>query len=147
LVKEKTMKMTFVMAGSLALASFLALSPAGAQQKTTKECRQEWAANRTAIAAAGKTQRVYVAECRGVQVPSTEEPSIDSSKGQFATEAQAKASCPADAVVWVNLHSKIYHASGSRSYGATRSGAYMCEKNSKDAGFRSAKPFRPTASS
>jgi hypothetical protein len=141
------MKPTFVMAGSLAVAGLVALSPAGAQQKTTKECRQEWAANRVAIAATGKTQRIFLAECRGVPLPPTAETSIDPGKGQFAIEAEAKASCPTDAVVWVNLHSKIYHASGSKSYGATKSGAYMCEKNSKDAGFRSAKPFRPTASS
>ena len=142
------MKLTFVMAGSLAVAGFLALSPAGAQQKTIKECRQEWAANRPAVAAAGKTQRMFLAECRGVPLASAAETTtIDPRKGQFATEAEAKTSCPTDAVVWVNLQSKIYHASGSKSYGATKSGAYMCEKSSKDTGFRSAKPFRPTASS
>ena len=77
------MKTTFVMAGSLALAACFALSPAGTQQKTTKECRQEWAANRAAIAAAGKTQRVFVAECRGVPLPASAEPAIEPSKGQF----------------------------------------------------------------
>ena len=141
------MKTTFVMAGSLALAACFALSPAGTQQKTTKECRQEWAANRAAIAAAGKTQRVFVAECRGVPLPASAEPAIEPSKGQFVTEAEAKTSCPTDTVVWVNLRSKIYHVNGSKSYGATKSGAYMCERTSTEAGFRASKPFRPAANS
>jgi hypothetical protein len=29
----------------------------------------------------------------------------------------------------------VYHASGSRSYGQTKQGAYMCEKDSAAAGF------------
>jgi hypothetical protein len=141
------MKISFVAAGALAVATFLTLSPAGAQQKTTKECRQEWAANRTAIAAAGKTQRVFLAECRGLPLAPAGEASIDRSKGQFTTEAEAKATCPADTVVWVNLRSMIYHVSGSKSYGSTKSGAYMCEKISTEAGFRASKPFRSLANS
>jgi len=141
------MKMTFVIATSLALAAFLALSPAGAQQKSRKECREEWAANRAAIATAGKTQRVFLAECRGIPLPPAAEATpIDPSQGQFASEAEAKATCGGgDAVVWVNLRSKVYHASDSKSYGATRSGAYMCEQKSTAAGFRAAKPFRAAA--
>jgi hypothetical protein len=48
--------------------------------------------------------------------------------GQFADEASAKARCPSDTVVWVNLPSKVYHFAGTRSYGTTKRGAYMCEK-------------------
>jgi hypothetical protein len=48
--------------------------------------------------------------------------------GQFAAEASAKARCPSDTVVWVNLPSKIYHFAGTKSYGTTKRGAYMCEK-------------------
>jgi hypothetical protein len=92
-------------------------------------------------AAAGKTQRVFLAECRGIPLPTPSALDPDASKGQFSNEAEAKASCPSDAVVWANLHSKIYHASNSKSYGATRSGAYMCEHASAAAGFRAAKPF------
>jgi len=57
--------------------------------------------------------------------------------GQFATEALAKAHCPADVVVWVNLKSKVYHFSASKDYGKTKKGAYMCEKEAE--GFRAAK--------
>jgi plastocyanin len=59
--------------------------------------------------------------------------------GQFASEAEAKASCPGDTVVWVNTNSKIYHHAGAKTYGTTKRGVYMCEKNTAAAGFRAAK--------
>jgi len=58
---------------------------------------------------------------------------------QFATEAQAKARCPRDTVVWVNLDSKIYHFTGYKDYGTTKTGAYMCERDTAAGGFRAAK--------
>jgi hypothetical protein len=58
---------------------------------------------------------------------------------QFSAEAQAKARCPADTVVWANLGSKIYHFSGHKDYGNTKTGAYMCEKDTAAAGIRAAK--------
>jgi hypothetical protein len=59
--------------------------------------------------------------------------------GEFTTEALAKASCPADLVVWANLDSKIYHFSGNKNYGNTKDGAYMCEKVALAQGVRAAK--------
>ena len=59
--------------------------------------------------------------------------------GQFATEAQAKARCPRDTVVWVNLDSKIYHFAGYKDYGNTKTGAYMCEGDTAAGDFRAAK--------
>jgi hypothetical protein len=58
---------------------------------------------------------------------------------QYVTEAQASARCAGGTVVWVNLDSKIYHYSTSRNYGHTKSGAYMCERDTAAAGFRAAK--------
>ena len=58
---------------------------------------------------------------------------------EFSTEAQAKARCPSDTVVWVNLKSKIYHFSGTKDYGNTKHGAYMCERDTSEAGMRAAK--------
>jgi uncharacterized protein (UPF0254 family) len=68
--------------------------------------------------------------------PSTGSPS---SAGQYATEAQAKASCLGDTVVWVNLRSKIYHFAGTHNYGNTMNGAYMCERDTAAQGMRAAK--------
>jgi hypothetical protein len=59
--------------------------------------------------------------------------------GQYQTEAQAKARCPGDTVVWVNLDSKIYHYSSYRNYGHTKNGAYMCERDTAAAGHRAAR--------
>jgi hypothetical protein len=62
-----------------------------------------------------------------------------SAKGDFATEALAKAHCPTDTIVWANLDSKIYHFSGNKNYGTTKEGAYMCEKDALGQGVRAAK--------
>ncbi len=56
--------------------------------------------------------------------------------GQFPTEAEARYRCPTDKVVWVNTDSHIYHYQGTRYYGATKKGAYMCEADAKAAGDR-----------
>jgi hypothetical protein len=58
---------------------------------------------------------------------------------QFTTEGQAKLRCPLDTVVWVNLSSRIYHFSGTKDYGTTKRGAYMCEKDTAGASARAAK--------
>ena len=58
---------------------------------------------------------------------------------QFSTEAQAKYRCPTGTVVWVNLKSKVYHFSGTRFYGTTEHGAYMCESDTSAEGMRAAK--------
>ncbi len=59
--------------------------------------------------------------------------------GEFSTEAEAKARCPSDTVVWVNTKSHIYHYAGTRSYGTTKQGAYMCEADASAAGDRASK--------
>jgi hypothetical protein len=58
---------------------------------------------------------------------------------QFQTEAQAKFRCPSDVVVWANLDSKIYHFSGYKSYGTTKQGAYMCERDATAQGIRASR--------
>ena len=65
--------------------------------------------------------------------------------GEYATELAARARCPSDTVVWVNTPSRIYHYSGTRYYGNTRRGAYMCEADARAAGYRAAKNRQPEA--
>jgi hypothetical protein len=134
-------------------------------EKTAKECREEWRANKAANQANGVTEKAYVAQCRGgaapaqttappppppVPLPATKAgpaapapaptaAAPPSGANEFSTEAQAKARCPSDTVVWVNLTSKIYHFSGTRNYGNTKHGAYMCERDTAAAGMRAAK--------
>ena len=50
-----------------------------------------------------------------------------------------------DAIVWVNLRSKVYHASGSPNYAKTKQGAYMCEQESMTAGYHAPKNAKPGA--
>ena len=42
-------------------------------------------------------------------------------------------------MVRANIKSKIYHFEGTRSYGNTKSGAYMCERDANSAGMRATK--------
>jgi hypothetical protein len=60
--------------------------------------------------------------------------------GQFASEAEAKGRCGAS-VVWVNTKGKshTYHYAGSRWYGTTKQGAYMCEADAGAAGYHASK--------
>ena len=58
---------------------------------------------------------------------------------QYATEGQAKFRCVGGTVVWANLDSKIYHFTGNKTYGQTKSGAYMCERDAQSQGMRAAK--------
>jgi len=46
--------------------------------------------------------------------------------------------CPGSTVVWVNEHSHIYHFPGTRDYGHTKSGAYLCEAEAQTSGNRAA---------
>jgi hypothetical protein len=166
---------------SAALIGLLAM-PVGAlaQQKTVKQCNEEWTANKASIQASGKKKSDFVAECRAGQTsaapaaaatapkapappaatappPAAAAPppsagskqattttprtaaGMPAGAGQFTTEAQAKSHCPGDTVVWANLDSKVYHFSGNKSYGNTKSGAYMCEKDTTATGMRAAK--------
>ena len=145
--------------------------------KTVKQCDQEWTANKAAIQASGKRKKDFIAECRGLaateappstpaqQTPSAPRPEptppaahppsgrttaapastrpaatgTPAAAGQFATEAAAQSHCPGDIVVWANLQSRIYHFNGTRDYGNTKKGAYMCERDTASAGFRAAK--------
>ncbi len=58
---------------------------------------------------------------------------------QYATEVQAKMRCGSGTIVWANLDSKIYHFTGNKDYGNTKSGAYMCERDATSQGMRAAK--------
>jgi hypothetical protein len=138
-----------------------AQAPAAGQQKTAKECNAEWTAQKAELQAQGTKKKDFVAQCRGTSgttsgttsPPPAPAPAANTATkpaavtkapaaaaaGQFASEAQAKAHCPGDTVVWANLKSGVYHFSGNRNYGNTKEGAYMCEGDTAAAGLRAAK--------
>jgi hypothetical protein len=140
-------------------------TPAAAQEKTATQCRDEWRANKADNQAKGITEKAYVAQCRagggtaqtapspspappaaGPKTTAAPAPSparttaaAPTGANQFANEADAKARCPSDTVVWVNESSKIYHFAGHKNYGHTKVGAYMCERDATAGGNRAAK--------
>lgn len=57
----------------------------------------------------------------------------------FASTTAAQVSCPGDNVVWVNTPTGVYHYPGTRWYGRTREGAYMCESQRDVIGARPAR--------
>jgi hypothetical protein len=128
---------------------------AQATGKSAKDCNAEFAANKDAIKAAGQKKKDFIAACRsgtetapsgGATTPPAATPAASASTpaaaatgaGQFNAEADAKAKCPSDTVVWVNTKTNVYHFAGAKKYGKTKQGAYMCEADAKAAGDRSA---------
>lgn len=61
---------------------------------------------------------------------------------QFATENDAKSHCGSQTIVWLNTRSRVYHFAGTRDYGRTKEGAYMCQSDADKAG-RAAKNEKP----
>lgn len=59
------MRTGFFAAIATAMFVSLAISSAPASAKTIKACQKEWQADKAAMQAAGKTEKAYVAECRG----------------------------------------------------------------------------------
>jgi hypothetical protein len=54
----------------------------------------------------------------------------------FATQRQAAQHCPSDSVVWVNTQTGVYHFAGERYYGRTKQGAFVCQKEADQSGYR-----------
>jgi hypothetical protein len=111
------------------------------ERETSRTDREAPARERRDTNSTASTERA----CRpslsnGYKCPGTSPSSEKSSDAaQYTTEAQARAHCSSDTVVWANTHSNIYHFQGTRNYGNTVAGAYMCEHDSLREGMRAAK--------
>lgn len=139
---------------------------ATAHESVMKLCASRWKDAKAAGTTAGQTWPQFLAQCRASQGsapsggfasapapapapsqsgslfpwqrPSAPAPNVGAPAraGEYATELQARAQCPSDTVVWANTTSGIYHYTGTRYYGHTRRGAYMCEAQARADGFR-----------
>ncbi|MBV9016173.1 MAG: hypothetical protein JO058_11030 [Alphaproteobacteria bacterium] len=59
---------------------------------------------------------------------------------QFSSEGDARARCGSETIVWVNTKTHVYHLPGSREFGQTKHGAFMCQADADRSGkFRAAK--------
>jgi hypothetical protein len=93
------------------------------------------AAPQAPVAAA--TEAVPVATAAPIPKPKSMQQAL--AAGQFTTEADAKAKCPSDEVVWVNIATKKFHFAGHDGYGKSKKGAYMCEADATAAGAHASK--------
>ncbi len=75
------------------------------------------------------TGLVYAQPAPNRTAPSSTSAPNRSGADQFSSEAEAKAHCAGGNVVWFNSKSKVYHFAGTRDYGKTKSGAYMCQSD------------------
>jgi hypothetical protein len=158
-----------IVTAAAAIGIMVAVASGSASAKTTKECDTEYAANKAAIQAAKEKKADYIGACKATAEgqttpigaaaatagaaatppPPTKPPSPApagkaatggaTGANEFPSEAQAKAKCASDTVVWVNQSSSVYHFAGTKDYGTTKKGAYMCEKDAMAAGDRAAK--------
>ena len=72
----------------------IASIPATAQQKTAKQCNDEWTTNKSSIQASGKTKKAFVAECRG---QSTAAPTATPKPAARATPKPPRTAAPTPA--------------------------------------------------
>jgi hypothetical protein len=59
---------------------------------------------------------------------------------QFKTEADAQKSCKDDKVVWLNTAKGVYHFAGTKWYGKSKAGAYVCRHDADAAGNKAGEP-------
>ena len=72
------------------IAAILWAISASAQQKTAKQCNDEWKANKASIQASGKTKKAFVADCRGVST-ATNSPERSAPTGSTKTTTSTAA--------------------------------------------------------
>jgi hypothetical protein len=155
----------FLFAGVLGLAS---TGPVEAQS-IMKQCGDDWKAAKANNTTNGLTWPEFLKQCRTQKEAAAPAPAPAAAPapaplapapapsyqpkpkpmqaarptgaGQFTSEAEAKARCPGDTVVWVNTKGKshTYHYQGTRWYGTTKQGAYMCEADAGAAGYHASK--------
>ncbi len=71
------------------------------------------------------------------------QPSTYNAPAPAQVGSAAPIACPGDTPVWVNTKSHIYHYPGTRNYGTTKVGGYMCERQAMAAGDRAAENEKP----
>jgi hypothetical protein len=57
----------------------------------------------------------------------------------YRTEADAKSHCGSDEVLWANTSSHALHDPGTKYYGKTKHGGYVCKDMAVNAGYHETK--------
>ena len=117
-----------------ALLGFVTLSShAMAQQKTAKECREEWRANKAANQANGVTEKAYVAQCRGGAAPAqttaapSTPPAPAAAPEAAATGQKTAKECREE---WRSLNKAANQANGVTESAYVRSMPWRCRTGS-----------------
>ncbi len=109
-----------------------------AQQDRMRTCNAEAGTRNLA----GEARRSFMSTClSGSTTPAVAAPTAapTATLASYPTEAAARTACGSATVVWGTSDSKIYHLSGSRFYGKTQHGAYLCQPAAEAAGYRAAR--------
>ncbi len=126
------------LAGRLPPATAPAAAPAAApsQQDRMRRCNAD-AGTRELT---GEPRRVFMREClSGGATPTANRGGVASAATTYSTEGAARTACAEDAVVWGNGDTRVFHLQGSRFYGKTQNGAYLCRGAAEMAGYRAAR--------
>jgi len=93
------------------------------------------------VAAAGTMAPVAAPVTPSAAAPAPQAPTAKLSTAvEFKTLTLARAHCPSDTVVWSSLSkSHSFHISGSKYFGTTKRGAYVCKGDALAAGFHQSK--------
>lgn len=146
-----------IAAAAAFLAAVFAMAAPANAESVMAACARDWKQAQAAGTTGGATWPQFLARCKEQRSAATApapQPQTGSlfpwlnptqtapaptGAGQFSTEAAARYHCPSDQVVWVNNESKIYHYQGTRYYGRTKKGAFMCEADAKASGARASR--------
>jgi|HubBroStandDraft_6_1064221.scaffolds.fasta_scaffold4257156_1 hypothetical protein len=70
-------------------------------------------------------------------------PPTQSDNLQYPTRAAAEEHCPGEIIVWVDLETRVYYYRGQDRYGATKQGAYLCQRDvQKGTGYKPSRSGR-----
>jgi len=70
---------------------------------------------------------------------SADPPTATNQIAQFPTARAAQRHCPMDKVVWLDTFTRRYYYPGSKSYGKTAKGGFVCKKELKGMGSKAGK--------
>ena len=117
-----------------ALLTLLLAGSSAAWAQTATPAPGQAPAPYTAPTPGGRTSPAPASQSTGAGTGKTSTSAL--APNQFSSEALAKAHCPGDTIVWANTGgSKAYHMAGTKYYGKTKKGAYMCQKEADQGGF------------
>ncbi|HEV2463186.1 MAG TPA: hypothetical protein VGT04_05240 [Acidobacteriaceae bacterium] len=107
--------------------------------KTSKRKAKKEAKKAAKAEKAGKANAAAPAAASSTNAAAANTSASAKTSASHHAASTAQAAPPQPGMVWVNTSSKVYHKSGSRWYGKTKSGKWMSEADAQKAGYKAAK--------